>query len=29
MGQSFGGMPDDGKGRHDVSRDGMRSISDD
>lgn len=29
MGQSFDGMPDDGKGfRHDVSSEGARSISD-
>lgn len=29
MRQSFDGMPDDGKGfRHDVSGDGVRSISD-
>jgi hypothetical protein len=29
MGQSFGGMPGDGKGRcHDASRDGTKSISD-
>jgi hypothetical protein len=29
MGQSFDGMPDDGKGfRHEVSSDGARSISD-